>query len=257
MNNTLRNGFKVLEVLASTEEKLSVKSIAETMGVPNSHACRLLKTLSEAGYIEQDPKSRLYGISLKILSLSNLCLTKNIIRQKVRPFLVRLSKQRQINTYLSIPVENRPMIIDAIYLSPHNSSGSALTIGNLNPIHCSASGKVAAAYLPENGLVEFLKKCPFTKLTDRTITSRKKFIAALPEIRKQKVALTIYERGESVVATASPVFDATGELAGIIGAQLPAKTNYEHEEISEYAEAVRETAEAASFSLGFAEYDVP
>ena len=83
MNNTLRNGFKVLEILASTGERHSVKSIAEEMKVPNSHACRLLKTLSEAGYIEQDPATRLYGISLKILSLSNMCLSKNMIRRKV------------------------------------------------------------------------------------------------------------------------------------------------------------------------------
>ncbi|NOY74349.1 MAG: IclR family transcriptional regulator [Kiritimatiellaeota bacterium] len=255
MNNTLRNGFKVLQVLASTEEMLSVTQIAEAMGVPNSHACRLLKTLSEAGYIEQDPKSRLYGISLKILSLSNLCLTKNIIRQKVKPFLLRLSKQRQINTYLSVCIENRPMIIDAIYFSAQHSTDSALDIGTLNPIHCSASGKVAAAYHPPDDLDAFLEKCPFKKCTDQTITSKKKFIESLPEIRERKVALAIYERGKSVVAAASPVFNVNGELAGIIGAQMPPKENYEHEEISEYAGAVRETAEAASFSLGFAEYD--
>jgi IclR family KDG regulon transcriptional repressor len=148
------------------------------------------------------------------------------------------------------------MIIDAIYLTPHNPADSALTIGNFNPIHCSATGKIAAAYHPSNKIADFLKRCPFNKHTDKTITSRKKFIDTLPEIRKRKIALTICERGNSVIATASPVFNASGDLAGIIGAQLPSKKNYDHNEIMKYASAVRETADAASFSLGFTEYDI-
>ncbi|MCK5845381.1 MAG: IclR family transcriptional regulator [Victivallales bacterium] len=255
MNNTLRNGFKVLEILAATGEKHSVKEIAEAMGVPNSHACRLLKTLSNSGYIEQDSKSRLYRISLNVLSLSNKCLSKNIVRRKVRPFILRLSRLRHINTYLSVPVGNRPMIIDAVYLDASGSADPALTVGGFNPIHCSASGKVAAAYQSPEDLEKLLSDCGFEKFTPRTIMSKKVLTKSLAGIRESKMGLTIYERGESTVAAASPVFDANGVLSGIIGAQLPSKNDYREEEILEYAEAVKETAEAASFSLGFAEYD--
>lgn len=74
MNNTLQNGFTILEYLAADAEECSVKELAEHFGLPNSHVCRLLKTLADTGYVEQTPGSRKYRISLKILNLSNMRL---------------------------------------------------------------------------------------------------------------------------------------------------------------------------------------
>jgi IclR family transcriptional regulator, KDG regulon repressor len=255
MNNTLKNGFKVLEFLSSTGDSHSVKDIAETMALPNSHACRLLKTLTETGYVEQDSKTKKYSISLQVLSLSNMCLSKNLIRQKVRPFIIRLSGELQVNTYLSIPANHQPMIIDAVYANNSGNADSALTVGSINPVHTSASGKVCAAYHPEEGLQEFLSACPFDKQTANTITSRKEFKKQLEEIKSNKIALTINERGESVIAAASPVFNSNGQLVGVIGALLPTKDDYTEIEIAKYADAIRATAEAASFALGYAEYN--
>lgn len=255
MNNTLQNGFKVLELLSSTGEMYSVKDIAGIMQLPGSHACRLLKTLTETGYVEQDAKSRKYGVSMKVLSLSNMCLAKNLIRQKVRPFIIRLSNDLQVNTYLSIPVNHQPMIIDAVFSNNSGSHDPALNVGSINPIHSSASGKICAAYHPDAGLNEFLASCPFEKTTANTITSREKFIGQFAQIKKEKIALAINERGESVIAAASPVFNSEGELVGIIGAVLPTKDDYSEAEIAKYADAIKATAEAASFSLGFAEYN--
>ena len=58
MNNTLQNGFTILEYLAADAEERSVKELAEHFGLPNSHVWRLLKTLADTGYVEQTPGSR-------------------------------------------------------------------------------------------------------------------------------------------------------------------------------------------------------
>ena len=76
MNNTLHNGLKILEFLATNAEAISIKEIAEHFQLPNSHVCRLLKSLTELGYAEQIPGSRKYRISLKILNLANARLKK-------------------------------------------------------------------------------------------------------------------------------------------------------------------------------------
>ena len=70
MNNTLQNGFMLLEFMAETANECSVKELAEHFELPNSHVCRLLKTLEATGYVQQIPGSRKYRISLKILCLS-------------------------------------------------------------------------------------------------------------------------------------------------------------------------------------------
>jgi len=119
MNNTLKNGFRVLELLSLTGESLSVKDISNTLDIPNSHACRLLKTLKETGYVKQN-SSRKYKISMKILSLSNMSLSKHQIRAKVHPFIIKLSKELHIDVYFSIPVEQKPMIVDVSYYRANN-----------------------------------------------------------------------------------------------------------------------------------------
>ena len=46
-NNTLFNSFKLLDYLATAAKPVSVKELAEHFSLPNSHVCRLLKTLTE------------------------------------------------------------------------------------------------------------------------------------------------------------------------------------------------------------------
>ena len=132
MNNTLANGFRVLEHLAATAEPHSVKDLAAALNLPNSHACRLLKTLVETGYVEQDSKSRRYVISLRTLCLSNACLSRLAIRNRVRPFLDKLCREIERTVFLSVPLSWRPLVVDVLYPDGINHD-SALAIGSVNP----------------------------------------------------------------------------------------------------------------------------
>ena len=96
MNNTLQNGFKVLEYLAQRGDSCSVKEIAEHFDLPNSHACRLLKTLLETGYVEQPAGSRKYRIGLRILCLSNARLKNLRLRRVGHGILRQLCQNLQL-----------------------------------------------------------------------------------------------------------------------------------------------------------------
>jgi IclR family transcriptional regulator, KDG regulon repressor len=251
MNNTLTNGFQILELLSSTGESFSVKEIASAMDVPNSHACRLLKTLTEAGYVSQN-SSRKYKISMKVLSLANMCLSKNQIRQKVHPFVIKLSKELKTDIYFSMPVENKPMIIDVSYYRANKDA--SLTAGSFNPINCSASGKVCAAYYSEDELDNFFNNNTLKKYTENTITSKCELKKQLQKIRKNKIAWTKMEKDKYSIACASPIFNSEGEMVGIIGGNFTQKQLSE-DKLQEYGKQIRATASSASFALGYAEYE--
>jgi DNA-binding IclR family transcriptional regulator len=225
MNNTLLNGFKVLEYLAETAEPRSVKELAEIMEIPNSHACRLLKSLKEIGYVEQTGKKRQYRISLKILTLSNACLKQLVIRNRVRPYLDRIVRELNCPAFLSVPLNGRPLIIDVIYPAIFEDTG--ITIGGYNQIHSSATGKVCAAYCLDDELEALLDSCDFPKFTDSTITDRKLFKKELLKVKRDKVAVTDSEQGKGIAAVAAPVFNYEGELAGAVGTTLPREAQNE------------------------------
>lgn len=251
MNNTLQNGFKLIEYMASTAEAYSVKELAETFNMPNSHICRLLKTLTETGYVEQVKPSRKYIISLNILRLSHACLSKMELRKRLRPFLMKLASELNAITYLSIPLNWHPIIVDVFPSRDSVFIDSAITIGSVNPIHSSASGKVCAAYYPGD-MDEFLKDVKFEKLTDNTITDSEAFKKELAMIRKTKSALADAERSEEISAVASPVFNKDGALAAIIGVSF--SSAFDSDTKTEIRKKVYETGDNSSYALGYALY---
>ena len=97
MNNTLYNGFKLLDFLAVSAELVSVKELAEHFQLPNSHICRLLKTLVETGYVEQDPATRKYRISLKILNLAHSRLQSERLPELARPYIRKLAEKLDVS----------------------------------------------------------------------------------------------------------------------------------------------------------------
>ncbi|MFZ2656150.1 MAG: IclR family transcriptional regulator [Victivallales bacterium] len=251
MNNTLQNGMNVLEFLSGSTETHSVKELSDRMKLPKSHVCRLLKTLQEIGYVEQDGQ-RKYFISLKILCLSNGCLRRMGVRTRLRPFLYKLANELGREIYMQVPHGCQAMVVDVV--SPEGVKRDlGLDIGSINPINYTAGGKVCAAYSSQKELEAHVKKHGLKKMTDKTITDFRKFKTELERIRKDKVAVMDSERTPGVAALASPVFDCNGSLAAVIGVMLP-EGDHSEEVWRKLRKSIYDAAESASFALGYAPY---
>lgn len=248
MNNTLTDGMKLLKALAESEGPRTVKELAGCFSWPPSHACRLLKTLVDSGYVEQDAKRR-YTVSLKILTLSNAALQRMESRRRLRPFIERLARESGCPVHLSAPDDYIPIVVDVAY--PEGCTYDAgISIGAVNPVHVSAGGKVCAAFHPLETLDAFLDGVDFVKYTERTITSKKAFKRELEIIRKEKVAIALEERGRGTSAMGAPVFSPEGALCAVIGMILkcgqPSK-----QETARLKALLSEIADAASFAMGY------
>ncbi|OGV37861.1 MAG: hypothetical protein A2X48_08345 [Lentisphaerae bacterium GWF2_49_21] len=251
MNNTLQNGMNVLEFLSGSTEAHSVKELSDRMELPKSHICRLLKTLKEIGYVEQNDE-RKYFISLKVLRLSNGCLRRMGVRTRLRPFLHKLANELGREIYLQVPHDCQAMVVDVV--SPEGVKRDlGLEIGSVNPINYTAGGKVCAAYSSPKELEAHVKKYGLKKMTDKTITDFRKLKEELEKIKKEKLAVMDSERSPGVAALASPVFDCNGTLAAVIGTMLPEGKRTE-EVWSKFKKSVYDAAESASFALGYAPY---
>jgi DNA-binding IclR family transcriptional regulator len=250
MNNTLEHGLAVLEFLAQTGEPYSVTGLAEEMEFPASSTCRLLQTLTDAGFVEQDSKTRKYAVSLKMLTLANSSLRRLDMRNKLRPYLDKLARTLKQPVYLAIPYHGRAMIADVVF--PGGVAGDpALTIGTLLGVHTSACGKLCAAYLSEAALDALLAQVPLEPRTPFTITDPEAFKAECRKIREQGVATTESELAVGTLAVAAPVLDHNGNFVGALGSFL-SKSRNTPENWNIFKTETIATAEAASYALGFA-----
>lgn len=251
MNNTLQNGFTVLEYLAKDAEECSVKELAEHFNLPNSHICRLLKTLAETGYVEQIPGSRKYRISLKIMRLSNARLRKLKLRNIARPYMQQLADGLKRPVFLTANYNYYSLIVATEY--PDKFAGDAgLAIGDIHRVNRSACGKVCAAYAPPERFVELLEDCDWRAVTDKSVTSPELFKKELQQIRKQGYSRMDGETSRNVGAVGAPIFDAGKELAGAIGVVMPENAdNWTPEVWEKFTSTTKACGESISFALGF------
>lgn len=252
MNNTLQNGFKVLEYLAGSAEECTVKEIAEHFQMPNSHACRLLKTLAETGYVQQIPGRRTYQISLKILCLSNARLAKLSLRNHSRRYLQNLMQELKRPVYLSAPNEGFSVVVGTEY-PEHAPFDMGLAIGTRHSINRSACGKICTAYLvPPEKIDAFLDYGNWSAATPNSCTDRERFKEELEQIRIQGYAVMKGEQHPGVGAVGAPIFNAEKAFAGAVGVILPqGEEHWKPELMEKFIARTRECAASISFAIGY------
>jgi DNA-binding IclR family transcriptional regulator len=238
MNNTLQNGFRLLEMLAEHGDEVSVKELAAQAGLPSSHVCRLLKTLLQTGHLEQSPKTRKYRVSLKLLCLAHARLMHLDLRQAGHPFAAQLAEDLHAHAYLSAPWQGRSIIVDAVW--PRDSAAElGVVIGQLHSVFHSACGKVCAAFASPQDL----ERIRASLAPDATIEPLDVWQAEFSQIRENRFAV---RQEQGILAVAAPLFRAGEFFCGAIGVQLPAGASLS----PNIEQTVRRTARALCFALG-------
>ena len=225
MNNTLHNGFRVLEYLADKAEALSIKEIAEHFNLPNSHICRLLKSLTEIGYAEQIPGSRKYRISLKILNLANARLKKERLLRLARPYLRQLSEKLDAAVYVTRVYCGYSLIIGTEFPPLFNEQSHSI-IGTLHSPTSSACGRVCAAFSSEETCTALLDSVDWSAPGDFQ-NNPEAFAEELSRIRQMGYALRNLPGNTGAVGV--PLFEENGVFNGALGVLLPRRTSWSAE----------------------------
>lgn len=251
MNNTLKYGFKILELLARSGSGCSISELSSELDLSRSQISRILKTLAEIGYVNKALGSKQYTVSLSILKLSHNYLEAMPQRHVIRPYMQELVDKFGHSCYSSVPVGLEAIICDVIY--PRNLSNSASVIagiGAVNDPYATASGKICAAYLSSEHVEKLLDSKLPVKLTEKTLVKKEDILAEYEKIRKYKIAHNISERAEGENAVSAPVFDKNEQLIATIGVILP-EGKQSKEVWNEYQNAIIRAANGASFALGY------
>ena len=80
-SSTALKALRVLEAVAAEPRALALGEVAERAEMHKSAAHRMLATLMTAGYVRQDPGTRRYSLSYRVVSLSrNLLADNEVVR---------------------------------------------------------------------------------------------------------------------------------------------------------------------------------
>jgi IclR family KDG regulon transcriptional repressor len=128
--------------------------------------------------------------------------------------------------------------------------------GAILPAYCTGLGKTLLAFQPDADVASWVSTQRFPAITPNTITSGKKLLKQLREIRERGYGLDIEEREKGVCCIAAPIRNHTGDVVAAISVAGPSQRMPKVLEDSDVAAAVVVAANAISIDLGFIERPV-
>ncbi|EGU32581.1 transcriptional regulator [Vibrio ichthyoenteri ATCC 700023] len=156
----LEKGLEILELLATEEEPLSKKQIAEKLDRSINEIFRMLSVLVDKQYIELDPETSSYSLTLKMFALSNQHPPIAQLLKRAQPLMDELSLKLNQSSHLS-RYENGELIVIARSESPYKM-GFTLRLGASLDICGSGSGVALLSYSSEEKRQAILKKSDAT-----------------------------------------------------------------------------------------------
>jgi len=220
--NTVKSVGRALDIIAIVSSKksgLGVTDIAKQMDINKSSVYRILITLAQYGYIEQDSETERYKLGYKFLDISSRLLESMDLRTEAKPFLEELEKATNEVIHLVVYDQGEVVYIEKLEGSEMLRTHSK--VGKRAPMHCTSVGKAILAYLPPNVAMEIVDHKGLPKHTEHTITGKDAFIKELNNIRQAGYALDLEENEDGVTCIAAPIFDHLGTVIASVSISGP------------------------------------
>lgn len=217
MLNSVANALRALELLVERGDA-GVSEIARHLGVTVGTGHRIVVTLVELGFAEQNPDTRRYRPSGKILSLAQQMRGRVNVRDRIRLHLVELVQVVRESAHLAVLDEGLVVYIDNV--ASDQPFGIEFRVGSRLPAHSTALGKALLAFEADVDLDTVIKASKDVAPGDRPV-DRRRLERALRTVRDDGVA---EDRGEfltDVRCVAAPVRGRSGHVVAAIDVAAP------------------------------------
>jgi IclR family KDG regulon transcriptional repressor len=219
---TVDAAAKALDLLSAfsvRESRLSLADLAARTGIPRPTAFRLLTTLEQAGFVTKVNGE--YQPGIKCFVLGNVVAANLDLREKAQAHLERLRDVTGETVHLAVLDQWQVLYVERLQ-SPHPIGFMRSRIGAIVPAYCTSLGKTLLAFLPANDVEAWLRTQTLKTMTPGTITSQRRLLKELREIRKRGYGLDEQEHELGVRCIAAPIRDHGGEVVAAISIAGPA-----------------------------------
>ena len=216
-NNTIQSlarGCRILEIVAYAQNGIRLKDIASALGVGDSTAHNLVKTLSRNGYLECRSGRYLLGAALRELIDAGY---RNTFMETAKESMLALSMEMPDLGLLYC--EPRGMVLCVLLQCISNRPGNVMQPMN-STIHPydSVSGLVYHAFFDPKHTADYRRLFPFSEQNCQLWSSFEEFENAVENTVKNGFAAC--EPNPDFYCVAAPVFLPDGECRGSLGASL-------------------------------------
>jgi len=248
-NQAVEKTLRIIEYLSQCESPVRLQKISAELDMPESTVCRLLNTLYVNNYVNQDPVTFRYSLSLKFTKIGELVHSHVSIAGLADKALIALSKRCEESANVAIELDCEVVYVGVIY-SPNSILRATQQIGTQAPMHCNAIGKILLSRYDDDQLADYISKKGLPAYTNKTIVSAEELKLELQTIQKQGFAMDNGETEEGVCSIAAPIRNYAGKI--VAGISITGSLfRFTPERIPSLREEVMSTALAISKRLAY------
>jgi IclR family transcriptional regulator, KDG regulon repressor len=250
-DNTVQSvdrALRILEIISTRKEGYGITEISKEMLLNKTSVYRMVSTLVQHGFVEQDAETEKYKMGYKVLELSSILLEFLDLRTEAKTYLKEL--EQFTNEVIHLVVYDRGEVVYIEKLEGSETLRMHSKVGTRAPMHCTSVGKAILAYLPPSEVSQLLDRYNFTEHTPYTITDKDALMKHLVEVRKQGFAFDMEENELGINCIAAPIFDNSRKVVAAISISGPTM-RMTSEKLDELKTRIVEVALKISRRLGY------
>src|SRR6201987_814144 len=209
---TLAKGLAVLGAFGRQRPTMTLSAAAEVADLSRATARRVLRTLTQLGYVEQNGRS--FSLSPQILDLGFAYLSTQSWIDRALPLMRELSER--LGETCSAAILEGNDIVYVARVPARRIMSTALSVGSRLPALHTALGRVLFGYLDEAEIWRRLKSQRIEAYTPQTITDLQALFDRIRADRAQRFSIVEEELEHGLRALAVPVLDRSGQAVGAI-----------------------------------------
>ncbi len=239
----LQRAFSLLDLLASYQDPVSLKTISEQSGLHPSTAHRILNDLTIGRYVDR-PEAGSYRLGMRLLELGNLVKGRLDVRDAALAPMRELHKVTHQPVNLSMRQGDEIVYIERTY-SERSGMQVVRAVGGRAPLHLTSVGKLFLAQDDAARVRSYAARTGLAGHTRNSITELARLERELLWVHQTGTARDDEELELGVRCMAAGIVDDQGKLVAGLSISAPADRLEES-----WLERLRATAAEISTALG-------
>jgi len=207
VNPLLERCFQVIEFLAEDSQALRLGVISERLGLQKGAAHRLLAALCSMGWVEQEPDTGFYRLTLRLAIMGQRLLLATRIPDLTRPVLETLAVDTQELVRMAVVEGEHLSWVTYAQARRTGLIYQPAMIGKV-PLHVTANGKAWLSTLPQEDAIRIASTDGLDipgSYGPRALRSIDALVAALEETRARGWGTSYEEAEAGIAAIAAPI----------------------------------------------------
>ena len=218
-SSSAERSLRLLSLLANEGRALSLADLAARLALPKGTAHRICTQLLAGGFLARDVDERSFVVGPALRRLAFDTLNHGVVRGQRHDVLAALVGQVGETCNFTTLDGTQVLYLDRV--EAQWPLRLTLDVGSHVPLHCTASGKLFLAQMPQAARDALIAQLPMPRMTRNTIVSAKSLRAECDRIAEQGYSCDREEFIAGLIAVAVPVHADDGSACAAIAVHAP------------------------------------